>query len=778
MTKGMMHVIFVWMLLVAGSLMPASAQLTPSPSLTPPLDLADTALHIGDYASALAQYNAAAASSATSCDALYGLGVVYLRMEMYAEATAAFTQHIDACGASFRALFLRGEGRRGGGDAVGALADYEASLTLGARGSESYVFERIAMVNPDASVLYLRLAAEAGREPQGEFALRNELAQVYSLIGRPDEALVQYDLILQRSLLSPLSQRDDIAAIEVAAANTEIALGNPTASYVRLQRVITDYTDEPAAFDALLALVNGGQTVDLLLRMRINVANENYQPVASVLTTTLAAPPADLVGAAELYLLLGRAQRGLGDSASALATFQQVRDLFATAPEASLAAVEQAQTNLDAGEMLNAINAYINVASAYSASPEAPDALLQAARLLREAGDGVQAVNYYDQLGQLFPASDAAREGLFEAARLLQSAGDIQRAAEFYARSGSSHALLWQGKLLNSVGDGVGAQAAWQNAINAEPGTFFSQRACALLNNTPPYEPSTNIRISEPTPQDIVDAEAWLSQLVGTPISAALSPELAANPLLVRGTELWALGLWREANAEFIALHRQFRDDPVVMFQLTTYYRAIRAYRASIIAGIRVVVLSNVPVPQIPSYIARQAYPIYFAELVLAEARQYELDPLYVASLIRQESTYDVTALSFAGARGLMQLMPATAQDVADRLGLTDYQLSDLYRPLVNVQMGSFYIGSTRDFLGGDVVGALLGYNAGPGRAAGWTETAQGDIDLLYEVIPFEETRLYLDITYENFAVYRQLYGDGMPACFFVVTPPATTQGA
>ena len=70
------------------------------------------------------------------------------------------------------------------------------------------------------------------------------------------------------------------------------------------------------------------------------------------------------------------------------------------------------------------------------------------------------------------------------------------------------------------------------------------------------------------------------------------------------------------------------------------------------------------------------------------------------------------------------------------------------------------------------------GWRWSPGRAAGWVQSAQGDIDLLYETIPFEETRLYLDITYENFAVYRELYGDGMPDCFFAVTPPATTQVA
>jgi soluble lytic murein transglycosylase len=778
MMKRAVLTVFAVLLLIA----PVHAQqvaFTPTPTLASPLDAADASLHIGDYAQALANYTAATANSATSCDALYGIGVVYRRMEMYIEAADAFTRQIDACGASFRPVFLRGDVRQSAGDIAGAQADYEQALTLAPGLIDSYIYQRIAAVNPDASVLYLRLAAEAGREPQGEYVLRSELAQVYSVIGRPDEALGQYNAMLSRNLLSPEGQRDDIAAIEVQIANLEIALGNAQAGYARLQRVMADYTDEPAAFDALVALVTAEQSVDTLLRMRINVANENYQPVVSVLTSTLAAPPEELSAALpELYLLLGQARRGLGDSASAQTTFQTLRDQFPAAPEAVLAAVEQARTYIGTGETLNAINAYITVASAYPASPEAPDSVLRAARLLREAGDAAQAVNYYDQLGQLFPGTEAAEIGSFEAARLLQAAGDSQRAAAFYARSGSSHALLWQGKVLSAIGDVAGAQTAWQNAVNADPGTFFSQRACALLNNTPAYEPSTNIRLSEPTQQDIADAEAWLSQLIGAPVSAALPPELAANPLLVRGTELWALGLWREANAEFIALHRQLRNDPVAMFQLTSYYRGIRAYRASIISGIRVVVLSGVPIPEIPSYIVRQAYPIYFPDLVLNWSREFELDPLYVASLIRQESSYDVTAFSGAGARGLMQLMPPTAQDVADRLGLTNYQLSDLYRPMMNVQMGSFYLGSTRDFLGGDVVGALLGYNAGPGRAAGWTESAQGDIDLLYETIPFEETQLYLDITYENFSVYREIYGDGMPDCFFVVTPPATTQGA
>jgi soluble lytic murein transglycosylase len=323
---------------------------------------------------------------------------------------------------------------------------------------------------------------------------------------------------------------------------------------------------------------------------------------------------------------------------------------------------------------------------------------------------------------------------------------------------------------LQSVGNTEAANQAWEGAIVAEPATYFSMRACALLNGTPPYEPSGGLRLQDFTAEDIRTAELWMAQTFALPEApAALSAELAANPLLVRGTELWALGFAREANAEFIALHRRNRDNPLAMFQLATYYRAIGAFRASIIAATRVTVLANQPIPDIPGYIARMAYPIHFSDLIVARAQQYGLDPLYLASLIRQESTFDASAVSIAGARGLMQLMPATAADVARRLGMSSYEVGDLFRPTVNIQFGAYYLASTRDFLNGDIVGALIGYNAGPGRAAQWSEAAAGDIDVLHETIPFEETRLYLEITYKNFAAYRALYGDGMPACMFTV---------
>ncbi|MCC6616885.1 MAG: tetratricopeptide repeat protein [Anaerolineae bacterium] len=731
-----------------------------------PLDAADRALLDGDYQTALSQYNGALGTPDLACDALIGAGISYSRLEMDNEAAAAFTQHIDGCGATFKAHVLRGAARQNLGDSAGAQSDYETALTLGPGLVDSYLYERIAAVNPDASVLYLRLAAEVGREPQGEYVLRNELAQIYRIIGRLDEALIQYDAITGEALLSD-EQENDQAAIALAAANIEIALGNDAGGYERMQRIISDFPETPAAFDALVDLVTAGQPVDPLTRMRINVLNQNYRPVVSVLEEGLDGTTP------ELYLLLGRSQRGLDDDAAALTTFQLLRDTFPSNPLASMAALEQADTYADANDTANAIAAYVDVASAYPASPEAPLALLRAARLANAAGDPTQAVSLYDQLGLSYPESEQARDGLFEAARMFQAAGDAQRAAEFYGRSGSSHGLVWQGKILQAIGDPAGATAAWEAGVNADPGTFFSMRACALINGTPAYESSTNLRFADRTPDDINNAAAWVAQTFGLgAASVDLSPELAEHPLFKRGNELWALGWQREATAEFVALHRLYRDNPLAMFQLAHYYRTIHAYRPSIVAATRLIYLAQQPLPAIAPYVAHMAYPLYYADLIQSAAQQYQLDPLYVASLTRQESTYEADAISIAGARGLMQLMPATAADVASRLGLGDYDVDDLTRPTVNIALGTFYVASARDYLDGSVVGALLGYNAGPGRAAEWLQQSSGDIDLLYETIPFDETRLYLDITYENFAAYRYLYGDGMPDCMFTVAPP------
>jgi soluble lytic murein transglycosylase len=143
-----------------------------------------------------------------------------------------------------------------------------------------------------------------------------------------------------------------------------------------------------------------------------------------------------------------------------------------------------------------------------------------------------------------------------------------------------------------------------------------------------------------------------------------------------------------------------------------------------------------------------------------AAASPVSLEEPLVLAVIRQESGYRVDAVSGAGARGLMQLMPATAKGVSDRLGLPyspDRLVSD---PSYNMTLGQAYLGSMIGTFDGSYVRGLAAYNAGPGRVRSWRDARGRPNDLAaaidwIEMIPYEETRTYVQRVLSHMHVYR-----------------------
>lgn len=144
-------------------------------------------------------------------------------------------------------------------------------------------------------------------------------------------------------------------------------------------------------------------------------------------------------------------------------------------------------------------------------------------------------------------------------------------------------------------------------------------------------------------------------------------------------------------------------------------------------------------------------------------------------AVTRQESAFNAAAVSSSGALGLMQLLPGTARDVAGRVGVPFIQDKLTRDPAYNVQLGSQYLAEMLQKFGGSYELALAGYNAGPNRVARWLETIgdprAGKIDMVdwIEMIPFRETRNYVQRIMEGVGVYRdRLNGP------FKTVPPAT----
>jgi soluble lytic murein transglycosylase len=153
-------------------------------------------------------------------------------------------------------------------------------------------------------------------------------------------------------------------------------------------------------------------------------------------------------------------------------------------------------------------------------------------------------------------------------------------------------------------------------------------------------------------------------------------------------------------------------------------------------------------------------YGLYYPDLVLPEAEANKFDPLFVFSVIRQESLFEGFVNSSAGARGLMQIIPSTGAQIVSQIGWpVNYDEKDLYRPNVSITLGTHYLGTNRDLLDGDLYATLAAYNGGPGNALEWQRLSQGDPDLFLESVRFEETRNYIRNIYEIYTIYRRLYG-------------------
>ena len=158
-------------------------------------------------------------------------------------------------------------------------------------------------------------------------------------------------------------------------------------------------------------------------------------------------------------------------------------------------------------------------------------------------------------------------------------------------------------------------------------------------------------------------------------------------------------------------------------------------------------------------------FPVIYREYFDAAARRQDVDPHWLFAIARQESALNPGARSPVGAMGLMQLMPATAQQTARSTGLRYRGSPDLLDPATNVQLGSRYMREMLDDFSQNRILAAAAYNAGPGRVRQWLRRLPGptDHDLFTETIPFKETRQYVQNVLSFAVIYAYLGGRETP---------------
>jgi soluble lytic murein transglycosylase len=267
------------------------------------------------------------------------------------------------------------------------------------------------------------------------------------------------------------------------------------------------------------------------------------------------------------------------------------------------------------------------------------------------------------------------------------------------------------------------------------------------------------------SPGDQEEAEDWLAswvRITDTLSLAPLDPAIAESPAFRRGDALLAVGRRADALEEFDIVRETWWDDPLALYQLALAFQERGLYRLSIIAAERLTWLSPVSSrTEVPDFIQQLSFPLHFQELILAEGQSQGVDPLILSALVRQESLFEPSVTSPADARGLAQIIPATGEWVAGRLGWGNFEADDLYQPYVNLRFGAFYLSVQLATFEDETIPALAAYNAGPGRIHEWLDDAP-DVDLFVETMPFAEPRRYVWNVIENYGHYRQIY-EGKP---------------
>ncbi|WP_239495252.1 transglycosylase SLT domain-containing protein [Salinicola halophilus] len=154
-------------------------------------------------------------------------------------------------------------------------------------------------------------------------------------------------------------------------------------------------------------------------------------------------------------------------------------------------------------------------------------------------------------------------------------------------------------------------------------------------------------------------------------------------------------------------------------------------------------------------------FPAAYRDSFLQWGERNQVDPYLLMGIARRESAFNPAAMSPVGARGLMQLMPGTADHVARDLGISAPATAALFDPQLNIRLGSRYIQSMLERYRGNRIAATAAYNAGPGRVDRWLASAPSEFDRFVESIPFRETRDYVQAVLAYRVIFESLAKQG-----------------
>ncbi len=440
----------------------------------------------------------------------------------------------------------------------------------------------------------------------------------------------------------------------------------------------------------------------------------------------------------------GNALGDIGKWTDAATQFDAIRTATLAAP----AAYAHARALLRDGQEQTATAELRHVVQRYrSDTTVASTALFLLGDLAVDASNTTSARSYFLALSDRYPGSNERDHALVLAALISLEHGKPSIAAADLARGMTRQKgkgidgeamMYWLGRAREAAGQHASARADFRSLLDAGPEDYYAELAAARLD-TVPWHPAAADTVVMPGP---------------------------LSGYFARVGRLDALGL--DAEAQFEREHLMAATSGAA-----DALRAAEAFSAAHSPTTATRMASRAVAAGAPrdSTIWRLLYPLPFGSSLTGDAQREHVDPLLAAAVIRRESGFDPDATSRTGARGLMQIEPATGRDLAFVLDFPDFDPAMLWIPDVNLALGLHHFAQAMARYP-DVERALASYNAGTSRVDEWSRAPLSgkersasearqqldDPEVFVERMSYAETRTYVRIVMANLAVYRLLY--------------------
>ena len=640
------------------------------------------------------------------------LGIALLRERRSEEATT----HLEAARAhpllSDYALYTLAKARRQTGrpdrsaEALRRLVDREPHSVLRDRAARELARDLL----------------DAGQLPQAEDAARKYLAAVPSNAGRAEASLTLGETLLLagRSVEADAILRgiwlDVPASPEAQRAQgllTSVPTSRPLTEDERFRRAARLHQLErhAMAIPELTPFADAGSSRENPARLMLGISAFNvrqYEQAAQWLEPLKDVPDPNRI---EALFWLGRSWGRAGDAGSFTAYLTQVADAGPPSRRSGEALYLLAQSAKD--------NADLALSRAYLS------------RLLKEHPKGPHADVVLWLQGWL----------AYKQKRFSVSAASWRRLAKEASRSRwRVPALYWSGRALE--------------AMKAEAEAIQAYRALlATSAEHHYYRLQANVRLAVLTNKEAASRR---------PPAKTQSPTATAKGLHARKARaLRALGLANEAVEEWAEQIRTHPDERATVIEACRAFLDLERYDRAVRAGTQFLHLRVAQSGKKPpiSGLWECRYPLGHIESVRLHASRRALDPFLVLALIRQESGFAPNLVSRAGARGLMQMMPETAERTAQEYGLPPALAGMLEVPDVNIQLGVYHLADLLREYGGNLTLTLAAYNAGKEPVQRWLQRyGFADEVEFVEDIPYAETRDYVKLVLANYDRYATLY--------------------